>query len=75
MKERDSQKMPFGRIIYLFLIAGMVSIVLGYICMVLDKGPYSFGTFGITIGLILGFLNFLLVSMVKTRRSNFQAIK
>lgn len=75
MKERDSQKMPFYRINYIFIIAGIVSIALGYICMVLDKEPYGFGVFGITIGPILGFLNFLLVCMVKAGRSNFQTIK
>lgn len=59
MEERDLQKMPFYRINYLLLIADMVSIALGYICMVLNNERYGFGVFGIAIGPILGFLNFL----------------
>ncbi|OJW70039.1 MAG: hypothetical protein BGO68_03115 [Candidatus Amoebophilus sp. 36-38] len=59
MKRLHFNKMSFGKINYLLLIVGILLIALGYLCMLLDKEPYGFGTVGLTIApiiLVLGFV-------------------
>jgi len=49
-KELPKAPMPFDRINYIWMIAGVLVIMLGFIIMSLDKEDYGFGFFGITLG-------------------------
>ena len=58
MKE-NLDPFPFSKINYQLLVLGILLIGLGYLGMALDKEPYGFGIWGITIGpitILLGFL-------------------
>jgi len=51
--------MPFGRKNYLLMFAGLGTLLLGFIVMSIDKEPYGFGFFGLTLGPIIVFLGFV----------------
>ncbi len=53
-------EMPFGRINYLLMIAGVVVIFLGFIIMSFDKAEFGFGFLGLTLGPIVTMAGFLL---------------
>ncbi|MBC7890689.1 MAG: DUF3098 domain-containing protein [Sphingobacteriaceae bacterium] len=53
-------EMPFGRINYLLMIAGVGVIFLGFIIMSFDKTEFGFGFLGLTLGPIVTMAGFLL---------------
>lgn len=51
--------MPFDRTNYLIMIAGVVTIFLGFFIMSLDKEEFGFGFLGLTLGPIVAMAGFL----------------
>jgi hypothetical protein len=46
-------KLPFGKKNYQWMIIGVVTLLLGFIIMSLDKTPHGFGFLGLTLGPIV----------------------
>ncbi|MDX2188843.1 MAG: DUF3098 domain-containing protein [Bacteroidota bacterium] len=53
-------KLVFGRMNYILLLAGIGVLFLGFFVMTLDKEPYGFGFLGITLGPAIVTLGFAL---------------
>ena len=54
----NENKLPFSKTNYIIMIAGVLTLVLGFIIMSLDQEPYGFGFLGLTLGplvVVLGF--------------------
>ncbi|WP_420154283.1 DUF3098 domain-containing protein [Siphonobacter sp.] len=45
-----AQAMPFHRSNYLWMIIGVVTILVGFLIMNMDKEPFGFGFMGLTLG-------------------------
>ncbi len=52
--------MPFGRKNYLLMIAGVITLVVGFIIMSIDSEPYGFGFLGLTLGPLVVFAGFII---------------
>ena len=46
-------KLPFGKKNYQWMIIGVVTLIVGFTIMTMDKEPYGFGFLGITLGPIV----------------------
>jgi hypothetical protein len=46
-------KLVFGRMNYILMLAGIATLVIGFFVMTMDKEPYGFGFLGITLGPII----------------------
>jgi uncharacterized membrane protein HdeD (DUF308 family) len=53
-------KLPFGKKNYQWMIIGVVTLVIGFIIMSLDKEPHGFGFLGLTLGPIVVMIGFML---------------
>ena len=53
-------KLPFGKKNYQLMIAGVLTLVVGFIIMSLDKEQHGFGFLGITLGPIVVMAGFIL---------------
>lgn len=42
--------MPFGKANFQLMIAGIVTILIGFFIMTIDTEPFGFGFFGLTLG-------------------------
>ena len=51
-------KLPFGKKNYIIMVAGILTLVLGFIVMSLDQEQYGFGFLGLTLGPIIVVLGF-----------------
>ena len=49
----SASKLPFTKLNYTIMLAGVALIILGFIIMGLDSEPYGFGFLGITLGPII----------------------
>ncbi|MFT4737985.1 MAG: putative membrane protein [Cyclobacteriaceae bacterium] len=49
----------FGKINYIIMLVGLVTLVVGFIIMSADSEPYGFGFLGLTLGPIVVFLGFM----------------
>ena len=47
------ERMPFGKKNYQWMIIGLVTLVVGFVIMSIDKEPYGFGFLGLTLGPIV----------------------
>lgn len=54
----DKNKQAFSRINYIFMILGVVTLIIGFFIMTLDKEPHGFGFLGLTLGPIIVMLGF-----------------
>ena len=45
--------MPFGKKNYQWMIIGLITLVVGFVIMSIDKEPYGFGFLGLTLGPIV----------------------
>lgn len=54
------EKLAFGKKNYQWMIIGLVTLVVGFIIMSIDKEAYGFGFFGITLGPIVVMVGFLI---------------
>ncbi|WP_040497678.1 DUF3098 domain-containing protein [Fulvivirga imtechensis] len=53
-------KLPFGRKNYIFMLAGIAVLVLGFVIMSLDSEPFGFGFLGITLGPVIVMIGFII---------------
>ena len=53
-------KLPFGKKNYQLMIAGVVTIVLGFIIMTMDGEQHGFGFLGLTLGPIVVMAGFII---------------
>ena len=54
------EKLAFGKKNYQWMIIGLVTLVVGFIIMSIDKEPYGFGFFGLTLGPIIVMSGFII---------------
>ncbi len=52
--------MPFGKANYQLMVAGIVTVLLGFFIMTLDTEPFGFGFLGLTLGPILVTVGFVI---------------
>lgn len=52
--------MPFGKKNYRWMIIGLITLVVGFIIMSIDKEPYGFGFMGLTLGPVVVMIGFIL---------------
>lgn len=53
-------KLPFGKKNYQWMVIGIVTLIVGFTVMAMDKEPYGFGFLGLTLGPIIVVLGFIL---------------
>ena len=46
----NNSKLPFGKMNYILMIAGVLVLILGFVLMSMDSEPYGFGALGLTVG-------------------------
>jgi len=51
-------KLPFGKKNYQWMISGVVTLVIGFTIMTMDKNPHGFGFLGLTLGPIVVLIGF-----------------
>ena len=51
-------KLPFNRKNYQWMIMGVITLVVGFTIMTLDKDPHGFGFLGLTLGPIVVLIGF-----------------
>jgi hypothetical protein len=51
--------MPFGRQNYLFMLAGVALLIIGFTVMSLDKEEFGFGILGLTVGPVIIMAGFI----------------
>ncbi len=64
-------KLPFEKINYIIMLAGIGLLFLGFVIMSSDTEPYGFGTAGLTTGplvLMLGFLTQFVAILYKPKK-------
>jgi len=67
----SDNKLAFGKNNYKLMIAGMVTLAIGFIIMTLDKEQYGFGFLGLTLGpiiVVLGFIIEIFAILVKPKK-------
>ena len=55
----EKNKLVFGKLNYLLMIAGVLLLVIGLYVMSLDKEEYGFGSLGLTVGPLIVLLGFV----------------
>lgn len=71
----DQSKFAFSKINYIIMLGGVLTLVLGFIIMTLDKEEFGFGFLGLTLGpivVMLGFLIQFVAIFYKQKPSNDQ---
>ena len=53
-------KLPFGKKNYQWMIIGIVTLIIGFTIMTMDKQPYGFGFLGLTLGPIVVLIGFII---------------
>ena len=51
-------KLPFGKKNYQLMVTGVITLILGFTIMSIDKQPYGFGFLGLTLGPIIVLIGF-----------------
>ena len=51
--------MAFGRTNYLIMGAGIITLIIGFIIMTMDKETHGFGFLGLTLGPVIVMIGFL----------------
>lgn len=54
------ERLAFGKKNYQWMIIGLVALVIGFIIMSIDKEPYGFGFFGLTLGPLIVMSGFII---------------
>lgn len=63
-----SNKLPFGKQNYRFMLLGIGILILGFIVMAMDTEEFGFGALGLTIGPIIVMLGFIVEFFAILRR-------
>lgn len=53
-------KLPFGKKNYQIMVIGLLTLVIGFITMTLDREPHGFGVLGLTIGPLIVIAGFVI---------------
>ena len=53
-------KLPFGKKNYQWMIAGIITLIVGFTVMSLDGEPHGFGFLGLTLGPIIVMAGFII---------------
>lgn len=53
-------KLPFGKKNYQLMIAGIVTLIIGFTIMAMDKETHGFGFLGLTLGPLIVLTGFVL---------------
>jgi uncharacterized membrane protein HdeD (DUF308 family) len=56
----EKKKLAFGKSNYILMIAGILTLIIGFIIMTLDSEQYGFGFLGLTLGPIIVFIGFII---------------
>ena len=56
----EKKKLAFGKSNYILMIAGIITLIIGFIVMTLDSEQYGFGFLGLTLGPIIVFIGFVI---------------
>lgn len=54
------ERLAFGKKNYQWMIIGLITLVVGFIIMSIDKEPYGFGFFGLTLGPLIVMSGFII---------------
>ena len=57
--ETEKEKLAFDKSNYMIMFVGLACMMIGFIVMTLDKEPFGFGFFGITLGPLLLCIGFV----------------
>ncbi|MEQ9425718.1 MAG: DUF3098 domain-containing protein [Cyclobacteriaceae bacterium] len=60
MSSKENNTLPFGRKNYIIMIAGILTLILGFTVMSLDDEQYGFGFLGLTLGPIIVMIGFII---------------
>lgn len=67
----EKSKLAFGRTNYILMIAGILTLIIGFIVMTMDKEQYGFGFLGLTLGpiiVMIGFIIELFAILIKPKK-------
>ncbi len=67
----SNNKLAFGKNNYVLMIAGILTLAIGFIIMTLDKEQYGFGFLGLTLGpiiVVLGFIIEIFAILIKPKK-------
>lgn len=56
----NKNKLPFTRTNYIIMLAGILTLLLGFVIMSIDNQLHGFGVLGLTIGPIVVMLGFII---------------
>ncbi len=56
----NKDKLPFGKSNYILMLAGIATLIIGFVVMSLDQEEYGFGLLGITVGPIIVMMGFII---------------
>ena len=62
-------KLPFSKKNYQLMVLGLLTLVVGFTIMSLDKEDYGFGFFGITMGPVIVMAGFIIEIFAVLHRS------
>jgi hypothetical protein len=54
------EKLAFGKKNYQWMIIGLITLVVGFVIMSIDKETFGFGFFGLTLGPIIVMAGFII---------------
>jgi membrane-bound ClpP family serine protease len=69
----NKEKLPFGKINYTLMLAGIAIILIGFFIMSLDKTEFGFGFLGLTLGPIIVLSGFALEFFAMVKRHKYKA--
>lgn len=72
----DKSKFAFQKANYLIMLAGVLTLIIGFFIMGSDGEPYGFGFLGLTLGpivVMLGFLIQFVAILYKPKKSDSPA--
>ena len=73
----NKEKLPFAKINYMLMLAGIAIILIGFFIMSLDKSEFGFGFLGLTLGPIVILSGFALefFAILKNGKKDFDKVK
>ncbi len=66
----EKKKLAFGKSNYILMIAGILTLIIGFIIMTLDSEQYGFGFLGLTLGPIIVFIGFMIEIFAILKKPN-----
>lgn len=69
--EKEPEKLPFEKINYILMLAGLAALIIGFVIMSLDTQPHGFGFLGLTLGpiiVMIGFITEIVAILYKGRK-------